>query len=377
MFLKKLSLVNFKNYASVDIDLGEGVNAFTGGNGEGKTNLLDAIHYLAMCKSYFNSSDLNNVKKGEELFVLQGVFKVNEVDELISCGFKKGQKKVLKRNQKEYDRLADHIGFIPTVMISPTDVSLITDGSEERRRFLDSIISQFDRIYLDDLINYGRVISQRNAYLKQAYQSRKFDADSLSIWDEQLVPLGNRIHQVRKKFITELIPIFSQYYDFISGGKESIDIIYESNLNEQSFEDLLRTSLEKDKILQYTTSGTHRDDLIFLINGFPVKKIASQGQQKSFLIAMKLAQFEFMARLKKMKPILLLDDIYEKLDDNRIARLMELVSKHNFGQIFITDTHLDRVQDIFRRIGEEVRCFEVKGMAVTELGSGRSKLIGQ
>lgn len=368
MFLKKLSLVNFKNYASVDIDLGEGVNAFTGGNGEGKTNLLDAIHYLAMCKSYFNSSDLNNVKKGEELFVLQGVFKVNEVDELISCGFKKGQKKVLKRNQKEYDRLADHIGFIPTVMISPTDVSLITDGSEERRRFLDSIISQFDRIYLDDLINYGRVISQRNAYLKQAYQSRKFDADSLSIWDEQLVPLGNRIHQVRKKFITELIPIFSQYYDFISGGKESIDIIYESNLNEQSFEDLLRTSLEKDKILQYTTSGTHRDDLIFLINGFTVKKIASQGQQKSFLIAMKLAQFEFMARLKKMKPILLLDDIYEKLDDNRISRLMELVSKHNFGQIFITDTHLDRVQDIFRRIGEEVRCFEVNGMAVTELG---------
>ncbi|MBK8583911.1 MAG: DNA replication/repair protein RecF [Bacteroidetes bacterium] len=367
MFLKKLSLVNFKNYEAVDLEFSSGVNAFTGGNGEGKTNLLDAIHYLAMCKSYFNSSDLQNVKKGEELFVLQGVFDLNGVDESISCGFKKGQKKVLKRNQKEYERLADHIGLIPVVMISPTDVSLITDGSEDRRRFLDSIVSQFDRIYLEDLISYGRVISQRNAYLKHAYQTRKFDSDSLTIWDEQLIPIGNRIHSVRLKFIEELIPIFARYYDFISGGKETIDIKYDSDLNENSFADLLQKSLEKDKVLQYTTSGTHRDDLIFMINGFPVKKFASQGQQKSFLIAMKLAQFDFIAQLKKMKPILLLDDIYEKLDDSRISRLMELVSKHNFGQIFITDTHLDRVQEIFERIGEEVRCFEVEGMAVATL----------
>ena len=252
-------------------------------------------------------------------------------------------------------------------MISPTDVSLITDGSEDRRRFLDSIVSQFDRIYLEDLISYGRVISQRNAYLKHAYQTRKFDSDSLTIWDEQLIPIGNRIHSVRLKFIEELIPIFARYYDFISGGKETIDIKYDSDLNENSFADLLQKSLEKDKVLQYTTSGTHRDDLIFMINGFPVKKFASQGQQKSFLIAMKLAQFDFIAQLKKMKPILLLDDIYEKLDDSRISRLMELVSKHNFGQIFITDTHLERVQEIFERIGEEVRCFEVEGMAVAVL----------
>jgi DNA replication and repair protein RecF len=273
MFLKKLSLVNFKNYETVDLDLSSGVNAFTGGNGEGKTNLLDAIHYLAMCKSYFNSADLQNVKRGEDLFVLQGVFDHLGVDETISCGFKKGQKKVLKRNQKEYDRLADHIGFIPVVMISPTDVSLITDGSEDRRRFLDSIVSQFDRVYLEDLISYGRVISQRNAYLKQAHQSRKFDNDSLMIWDEQLIPIGNRIHAVRQKFIEELIPIFARYYDFISGGKESIDIKYDSDLNENSFTELLQKSLEKDRVLQYTTSGTHRDDLIFMINGFPVKKV--------------------------------------------------------------------------------------------------------
>ncbi len=369
MFLKKLSLVNFKNYSSAELEFSEGVNAFTGGNGEGKTNLLDAIHYLAMCKSYFNSADLQNVNRGAELFVLQGNFEVNGVDESISCGFKKGQKKVLKRNQKEYDRLADHIGFIPVVMISPTDVSLITDGSEDRRRFLDSIVSQFDRVYLEDLISYGKVISQRNAYLKHAHHSRKFDADSLLMWDEQLIPIGNRIHDVRKHFITELVPIFSKYYDFISGGKETIDIEYDSDLNENSFEALLKSSEEKDKILQYTTSGTHRDDLIFKINGFPVKKFASQGQQKSFLIAMKLAQFDFMAQLKRMKPILLLDDIYEKLDDNRIARLMELVSKHNFGQIFITDTHLDRVKEIFKRIGEEVRCFEVIDSNVSILKS--------
>lgn len=367
MFLEKLSVVNFKNYESVDLVLSPGVNAFTGGNGEGKTNLLDAIHYLAMCKSYFNTSDLQNVKRGEEFFLLQGVFKLKEVEETVSCGFKKGQKKVLKRNQKEYERLADHIGLIPVVMISPTDVSLITDGSEDRRRFLDSIVSQFNRVYLDDLINYGRVITQRNAYLKQAYQLRNFDADSLGIWDDQLIPLGNRIHQVRQQFIEELIPIFARYYHFISGGKETIDIKYDSDLNGESFADLLRSTLEKDRILQYTSSGIHRDDLIFMINGFPVKKFASQGQQKSFLIAMKLAQFDFMAKLKKIKPILLLDDIYEKLDDNRISRLMELVSKHNFGQIFITDTHIDRVKEIFNRIGEEVRCFEVEGMGVSTL----------
>lgn len=363
MFLSKLSILNFKNSSSVDLELSAGVNAFTGDNGEGKTNLLDAIHYLSLCKSYFNSTDAQNVKRGEDIFFLQGVFQINEIAETISCGFKRNQKKVLKRNQKEYERLSEHIGLIPVVMISPTDVSLITDGSEERRRFLDSIISQFNRPYLDDLINYGKVIMQRNAYLKQAYQSRRFDLDSLSIWDEQLVPLGNRIHQVRKEFIDELIPIFRKFYDFISGGKESIHIDYESALNEKSLEELLKVNLEKDKVLQYTSAGIHRDDLLFVINEFPVKKFASQGQQKSFLIALKLAQFEFMARQKNMKPILLLDDIYEKLDEQRISRLMELVSKHNFGQIFITDTHIERVRAIFEKIKEEVRCFDVSNGA--------------
>ena len=359
MFLSNLSIVNFKNCSSVDIELSEGVNAFTGGNGEGKTNLLDAIHYLSLCKSYFNSADPQNVKRGEEIFFLQGIF-INEIQENITCGFKKGQKKVFKRNQKEYEKLSEHIGLIPVVMILPTDVSLITDGSEERRRFLDSIISQFDRNYLDDLINYGKVISQRNAYLKLAYQSRRFDQDSLLMWDEQLIPIGKKIYEVRRKFIEELVPIFRKYYDFISGGKEPINIEYESKLNENSFEEILTANLEKDKVLQYTSGGIHRDDLLLVINEFPVKKYASQGQQKSFLIALKLAQFEFMSRQKKMKPILLLDDIFEKLDNFRISRLMELVSKHNFGQIFITDTHIERVVEIFNKIEENVLCFKVK-----------------
>ena len=348
----------------MELNFSPGVNAFTGDNGEGKTNLLDAIHYLSLCKSYFNPSDIQQIKSGEEFFLVQGNFKIQEKPEVISIGYKKGQKKIVRRNQKEYDRLADHIGLIPVVMISPTDSVLITDGSEERRRFLDSIISQFNPVYLDDLINYGKVISQRNAYLKQAWQSRRFDSDSLEIWNDQLVPLAENIHQVRQHFVSELLPIFRKYYNFIAGGKENVDLIYDSHLNDGVFSGLLKSVTEKDKVMQYTTVGTHKDDLEFRIGEFPLKRFASQGQQKSFLVALKLAQFDYMARQKGMKPILLLDDIYDKLDETRIARLMELVSKHNFGQIFITDTHPARVSEIFENINEEIRCFVLNsGMA--------------
>ncbi|MBL0104013.1 MAG: DNA replication/repair protein RecF [Bacteroidetes bacterium] len=361
MHLHSLSLVNFKNYPAAELMFSSGVNAFTGNNGEGKTNLLDAVHYLALCKSYFNPSDVQNIRQGEDFFVVQGNFELNNVPEMVSCGFKRGQKKVLKRNQKEYERLADHIGMIPVVMISPTDSTLITDGSEERRKFLDSIISQFNPHYLDDLINYGRVLSQRNAYLKQAFQSRRFDIDSLSIWDEQLIPLGNRIFDVRKEFVEAMLPIFRHYYNFISGGKEEVEIRYDSYLVDDTFSVQLANALEKDRIMQYTTVGTHKDDLLFMIGGFPAKRFASQGQQKSFLVALKLAQFDYMAKQKGMKPILLLDDIYDKLDDKRISRLMELVSKHNFGQIFITDTHTERVLEIFDRIQVDIKCFFLQG----------------
>ncbi len=360
MYLKKLSLINFKNYAEAEFDAIAGANAFVGGNGAGKTNLLDAIHYLSICKSYFNSIDQQNIRRDEDLFVIQGTFDLNGSEEQISCGVKRGQKKNFRRNQKDYDRFSEHIGLLPVVMISPTDSSLITDGSEERRKFLDSIISQFDRNYLESLINYTRILMQRNAYLKQAAVSRKFDIESLQVWDDQLVLYGEKIYSARKNFISGLIPIFRYYYNFISDNSESVDIQYESHLNENDFRNLLIESVDRDKVLQYTCKGPHKDDLLFFINDFPVKRYASQGQQKSFLIALKLAQFDFISKQKELKPILLLDDIFDKLDDDRVSKLMELVSNDNFGQIFITDTHHERILAIFKEIGVPIRAFPVK-----------------
>lgn len=360
MHLKKLSLINFKNYCEAGIDFDSGVNAFVGGNGEGKTNLLDAIHYLSLCKSYFNAIDGQNIKQQEDFFILQGAFELDGIEENVSCGLKRGQKKIFKRNQKEYDRLADHIGLLPVVMISPTDTNLITDGSDERRKFPDSIISQFDRNFLEDLITYSRALMQRNTYLKMAAQSRSFDLDSLEIWNEQLVITGVRIHASRQRFILDLIPIFRYYYNFISSERETVDIRYESHLNDGDFKTSLAESTDRDRILQYTSVGPHKDDLVFIINGFPVKRFASQGQQKSFLIALKLAHFDFVSKQKGLKPVLLLDDIFDKLDDDRVGKLMELVSKDNFGQIFITDTHPERLLSIFENIGVGIRSFPVK-----------------
>ncbi|MBK9526580.1 MAG: DNA replication/repair protein RecF [Bacteroidetes bacterium] len=364
MFLRKLALINFRNYPEAELFLDPFANAFTGGNGEGKTNLLDAVHYLSMCKSYFNPIDGQNIRFAEDFFMIQGSFELEQKEEQIYCGIKRNQKKVFKRNQKEYERLADHIGLIPVVMVSPTDTSLITEGSEERRKFLDSIISQYDKFYLDDLINYARVLAQRNAYLKQAAQSRHFDADSLAAWDDPLIRLAEKIHAVRQKFIGELIPIFKRYYEFISGGKEEIDVRYESQLNDADFKQVLEQAQGKDRALQYTSVGIHKDDLAFLIHKAPVKRFASQGQQKSFLIALKLAQFDFISAVKGIKPILLLDDIFDKLDDQRVARLMELVSKDNFGQLLISDTHPERIQKIFDDIGRSIRCFHVKAGSI-------------
>ena len=372
MFLRKINLLNFKNYPEASLELEPGVNALVGGNGEGKTNLLDAIHYLSMCKSYFNPVDAQNIRFGEDFFVVQGLFEIDGVSESISCGLKRNQKKVFKRNQKEYDRLADHIGFVPVVMISPTDTILITEGSEERRKFLDSIISQFDKKYLDDLINYSRVLSQRNAYLKHSALHRNFDTDSLLIWDEQMIPLAERIYEVRTKFIKELVPIFKEFYKVISGNREDIDIRYESHLSKGNLRDLLDMGREKDRALQYSTTGIHKDDLTFLISDVPVRRYASQGQQKSFLIALKLAQFNFVAAEKGCPPILLLDDIFDKLDDNRVTRLMELVCQENFGQLIITDSHIGRLKDIFKSLGIHLPVFHVQQQQIK-----RNSLFGQ
>ncbi len=366
MFLQKLSLLNFKNYEEAELAFSEDVNAFVGGNGEGKTNLLDAIHYLSMCKSYFNPIDSQNMKHDGDFFLVQGTFRNHDQSEHIYCGLKRSQRKIFKRNQKEYERLADHIGFLPVVMISPTDTGLITEGSEERRKFIDSIISQFDKSYLDDLISYNRVVSHRNALLKQFAQSRRFDASSLEVWDDQMIVLAEKIYDRRLDFVNKFLPIFRDYYKFISQDREEVSVFYESHLHKGNFSDVLKAALEKDRIMQFTTVGIHKDELVFTIEGHPVKRFASQGQQKSFLIALKLAQFDFIKEIKKMKPILLLDDIFDKLDNLRVKRLMELVSKENFGQIFITDAHPERVTKVFEEIDVEIMTFAVKNGTVNK-----------
>jgi DNA replication and repair protein RecF len=360
VYLKKLSLINFKNCAEAELEFSAQVNCFVGNNGEGKTNLLDAIHYLSFCKSYFNSIDSQNIKHNEPFFVVQGVFEKEEKEENVYCGLKRNQKKKFKRNQKEYSRLADHIGHFPVVMISPYDSDLIAEGSEIRRKFIDSIISQFDRNYLDNLISYNKVVSQRNALLKQFAEMRGFDAESLEIWDAQLIELAQQIYEVRKTFLENFIPIFQEYFELITNGKEAVSITYKSHLNENDFPDLVLRVREKDRAIQYTSVGVHKDDLVLKIGDHTIKKFGSQGQQKSFLIALKLAQYHYIKQEKGLSPILLLDDIFDKLDSKRVKQLMELVTKNTFGQVFITDTNVDRIPDIFENLDIHLATFKVE-----------------
>jgi DNA replication and repair protein RecF len=360
MYLKNLHLLNFKNYHSLELNFSDGINCFVGNNGEGKTNLLDGIYYLSMCKSYFNFADSQNIRHGEQFFLVKGTFNYKDADEEIYCGFKLTQGKVFKRNQKEYSRLSDHIGLLPCVIIAPTDINLVGQGSEERRRFIDSIISQFDITYLDNLINYNKAISHRNAVLKKLAQTRNLEAGEMEIWDELIISLGVHIYESRKEFLQAFVPLFNKYYQLLSGGKEIVGIEYDSHLNDADFKQLLATAFEKDKALQYTSVGIHKDDLVFSINNFPLKKQGSQGQQKTFLIALKLAQFEYIKNKKNLKPLLLLDDIFDKLDQSRVEKLMTLVSEDAFGQIFVTDTHPERIVSIFKQINVPVKTFLVK-----------------
>ncbi len=362
MYLKSLSLYNFKNFEEANIALAPGIVCFTGLNGEGKTNLLDAIHYLSFCKSFLVSSDVLNIRFNESYFAVQGTFIAHDKEDVIYCAVKYGERKVFKKNQKEYSKLADHIGNYPLVIISPLDSNLITDGSDERRRFLDSIISQYNREYLEKLIQYNKVLAQRNALLKQFAENGNFNYSVLEIWDVQLGPLGDYIFNERKDFLEKFIPVFYRYFDIISNKKEEVKIHYISQLNQElKMEDLLSSAINKDRSAQYTSVGIHKDDLDFLIKNFALKKHASQGQQKSFLIALKLAQFEFLKQKKGEAPLLLLDDIFDKLDDTRIARLIDLVSKENFGQVFITDTQKERIEHILHTAHSEALIYSISG----------------
>lgn len=367
MHLKHLNVLQFKNIAEAEIELSEKVNCFLGNNGAGKTTLLDAIYYLAFCKSFFNPIDSQNISHGTDFFVIDGELFLNDEPEKIFCGVKRAEKKKFKRNQKEYARLADHIGVLPLVMIAPSDTDLIREGSEFRRKFMDGIISQYNRAYLDKLLQYNRQLLHRNALLKHFWVEGKRDITSLEVFDEQLHELGTEIHNGRKAFLADYSPIFQAFYQMISGGEEEVGITYESHLNEKPLLECFEESREKDCRAQYTTKGVHKDDLVFDIGGYPLKKFGSQGQQKSFVIGLRLAQFDYLKDLKQRKPMLLLDDIFDKLDDQRVGALMKLVSEDHFGQIFITDANEHRVPELFQDVDVPIKKFIVDHGKVTEL----------
>ena len=363
MMLKHLSLVNFKNYPEADFQFDELITCFVGPNGSGKTNVLDAIHYLSLCKSCLNPIDSQNILHDHDFFVVQGKFDREEIEKVF-CGVKNKQKKQFKNNGKEYKRLADHIGKVPLVMVSPYDTNLISEGSEDRRKFMDSVICQVNPEYLNQLIAYNKVLAQRNAMLKSVKPHQSLDRDMVAVFNQQLSGHGTVIHKWRMSFVKEFIPVFLSFYQQLSGGMEEVGVTYESKLNEHALDYLLDESLDRDRILQRTNVGIHKDDLKFTIGGNPVKKFGSQGQQKTFLIALKLAEYEFLKEAKGFKPLLLLDDIFDKLDEHRVKRLMTLVSDDTFGQIFVTDTSKNRVEEIFSTIDVKIKCFEVENGVV-------------
>ena len=346
MYLKNLQIINYKNIAEKQFTFDKKVNCFVGKNGIGKTNILDAIYYLAFGRSYFNPMALQNIKHHEDFFVIDGSFDKNDKTEHIVCSLKKGQKKVMKRNGKLYERLSDHVGQIPMVMISPSDQDLISEGSEVRRKFIDNVISQQDVVYLQQLIQYQKIIAQRNALLKHFATHQVYDAETLTIYNEQLHHLGTEIFEKRKVFMQLFVPIFEKYHQKIAANEEHVQLVYTSALEEKPLAQLLEENISKDRILQYTSVGIHKDDLLFLIENHPLKKYGSQGQQKSFLIALKLAQFDFIKKQNNVLPILLFDDIFDKLDAQRVQQIIDMVNDETFGQLFISDTHLDRTEFI-------------------------------
>ena len=359
MYLQKISLVNFKNIESQSFDFKQKINCFVGNNGIGKTNVLDAIYYLSFTKSYFNAVATQNIKHGETFFMIEGDYLLNDRNEKIVCSLKKGHKKILKRNGKSYEKFSEHIGQLPLVIISPADRDLVTEGSDTRRKFIDGVISQQNKLYLKDLMAYNKVLSQRNALLKYFAANRTFDALNLSVYDDQLSEYGTRIYKVRQQFLEEFIPIFNNKYQVISGDKEQVNLKYKSQLHDIEMKDLLANTLDKDRVIQYTTSGIHKDDLNFEIGDYSIKKFGSQGQQKSYLIALKLAQFDFIKQQANTTPILLLDDIFDKLDESRVSQIIDLVNNDEFGQIFITDTHSERTESILKRGDKAYQIFKL------------------
>jgi DNA replication and repair protein RecF len=360
MRLQHLSLIQYKNNEQSQLNFSDRINIFVGDNGAGKTNILDAIYYLSFCKSPFRVNDSQNILHDKSFFTITGEYLTSENSlEKVLVNYENGGKKHFKRNDKEYERLADHIGEFPLVIISPADSILINGSSEERRKYIDSVISQFDKAYLQTLLHYNKIIQQRNALLKTLHDQPQVDKTIIEALNSKLNQYGTIIFEKRKAFLEDFIPLIQVYYQFISNEKEIANVSYRSQLHTNPLSKLLVEHFNKELILKYTTVGIHRDDIEFEINGFPIRSYGSQGQQKSFLIALKIAQFEYTYKMKKYKPLLLLDDIFDKLDYHRVKQLMKLVSRNEFGQIFISDTNQERIEHVFAQIEVDKRIFEV------------------
>jgi len=359
MNLKSLSLVNYKNIESKHLEFDPKINCFVGKNGVGKTNILDAIYHLSFGKSYFNPITSQNIRHDSDFFMIEGLYERLDRDEKVMVSVKKGQKKIIKRNGKNYDKLSEHIGFLPLVIISPADNDLIIEGSATRRKFIDGVLAQTDVDYLNILLNYNKTLSQRNALLKYFAANHTFDQENLTIYNQQLHDFGSVIYTKRNKFIEKFTPIFKKRYLHIANNTEQIDLTYQSKIHETSILELLTQKLSKDRVLQHTSVGIHKDDLDFTIDEYPIKKFGSQGQQKSFLIALKLAQFDFILQQSDAAPIILLDDIFDKLDETRVEQLMKLVDDNQFGQLFVSDTHPERTEAVVKKTAQSYKIFEL------------------
>ena len=341
------------------------MNCFIGQNGMGKTNLLDAVYYLSFCKSATNPIDSQNMMHNQDFFVIQGFYQTELGDvEEVYCGMKRHQKKTFKRNKKEYSRLSDHIGFIPLVMVSPSDAELISGGSEERRRFMDVVISQYDKEYLEALIRYNKALQQRNTLLKAEQEP---DEELLSVWEEMMAATGEVVYRKRCEFINEFIPTFQTFYSHISQDREQVNLTYQSHAGQGNLLQLIQEHRVKDRIMGYSLKGVHKDDLVMQIGEYPIKREGSQGQNKTYLIALKLAQFDFLRRTgSNTTPLLLLDDIFDKLDASRVEQIVKLVAGDKFGQIFITDTNREHLDKIMQKIEGDYKVFSVENGRIQE-----------
>lgn len=365
MQLNKLSIINYKNIEAATLDLSAKLNCFIGHNGEGKTNLLDAVYYLSFCRSAFNPKDSEVMRHEADYFVLEGDYTTDGGDkEQVYCGMKRGTKKHFKRNKKEYKRLSMHIGQVPLIFVSPADATLIDGGSEERRRLVDVVISQYDTPYIEDLNRYNKALQQRNKLLKQEEEP---DSTLMELLEMQMAEYGEAIYKKRAAFVEELTPVFQRIYQTICENREQVSLEYVSHCQRGSLLDVIRRDRAKDRIMGYSLHGIHKDDLVMKLGDYPIRREGSQGQNKTYVLALKLAQFDFLRRTSgNNTPLLLLDDIFDKLDSSRVEQIVRLVSGDDFGQIFITDTNRDHLDKILQGSSFSYKIFSVEGGEIKE-----------